>query len=88
MFRMIETQKDHVRYRFSLTEMIIWTAAISILLALPTWLGDSAIQCGFYGTLALVTWRLSRVMPTILAAVIGVVLAIVASAIMVTWLQV
>ena len=49
--------------RVSILEASFWIAGISIAFALPYWLGLAALPIVFYGTFAVLAWRLAKAMP-------------------------
>lgn len=81
------TEHELRGFRFTVREAIAWTVVVSLVLASPTWFGEHAIQICFYSVLALSTWRFSKFMPVLPAAILGVTMAIILSALMVGWVQ-
>ena len=66
---------------------MFWISAIAIALATPYWFGISSLLVFFYGTLAALSWRLSKAMPLKLAVLIAVSAAILVTAIMIALIQ-
>lgn len=65
--------------RISLTEFGIWVAAFAVAWSAPHWIGEKAVLISSYGITALMTWRLSLLLPIAWAIITALLLGLLAT---------